>query len=319
MIRVVRPAVPDEVRKALTKRGRSDNKTEIEKAREYYKQTPPPKKAYKFERYKEWAVCRALDDLFHEKCAYCETAYRATDSRDVEHYRPKGGVTESPGHQGYWWLAAEWQNLLPSCPPCNQRRYHTSFDPGMTLEEFERALLKRPDRLSGKANSFPLRGDNWMTSEDDDLTVEDPLLINPCERDPADHLEFIFDWKDSKTYIWEADPIYALVRPKSNASGDDLYAQASIATYGLNRKGLLAERAECVKVLQVQCQSIVDLINDLMDAPPEAELIRIQARIKNYRAKLEAFARPNRPYAAMARAFLLQFEAELKRLEADLA
>ena len=320
MIRVDRPRASTDVLAALTKPGHPDNKTELEKAREYYNQVPPPKKAYKFVRYKEWAVCRALDDLFHNKCAYCETNYSATDSRDVEHYRPKGGVTESLGkHPGYWWLAAVWENLLPSCSPCNQRRRQTLFDPKMTLEEFELKLLKKPDRLSGKANAFPVRGDNWVTSEGGDLKVEDPFLINPCARDPANHLEFFFDWKDRTTYIWEATPIYPLVRPRLSAGGDDdLYAKHSIAIYGLNRKGLIEARARLLKGLQMQCQSIVDLINDLMVAPSGADLARIQARIKSYRAKLEAFAQPDQPYAAMVRAFLLQFEAELRRLEANL-
>src|SRR5262249_6192965 len=139
MIYVYRPPESDAVREALGRRGRTDKLTEIEKARAYYNRNPIPKKTFEFTRYKEWAVCRALDDLFHEKCAYCESSYRAVDSCDVEHYRPKGGVTESPKHRGYWWLAAHWQNLLPSCPPCNQRRYHTIYDPSMTLEEFEQA------------------------------------------------------------------------------------------------------------------------------------------------------------------------------------
>ncbi|HKR01446.1 MAG TPA: hypothetical protein VJT09_12285 [Pyrinomonadaceae bacterium] len=318
MISVARPPAPVEVREALTKPGRSDKKTELEKAREYYSQTPPPKKSYSFARYKEWAVCRALDDLFYEKCAYCETTYRATDSRDVEHFRPKAGVTESPGHKGYWWLAAVWQNLLPSCPPCNQRRHQTIFDPGMSLEQFERDRLKESERLSGKANSFPVLGKNWVMDETDDITVEDPLLINPCERDPANHLEFIFEW-DRKSYIWEADPINALVRPKQAANDDDPYAKASIAIYGLNRAGLVRERAERVKVLQLQCQPIVDLINDLAGSPSPSDLARIQARLKNYRANLLSLTKPNQPYAAMARAFVAQFEAELERLKNDLA
>ena len=319
MIRVVRPPAPADVQAALTRRGRSDQMTELERARAYYNQIPPPSKAYKFARYKETAVCRALDELFHEKCAYCETSYRATDSRDVEHFRPKGGVTESPGHKGYWWLAADWQNLLPSCPPCNQRRYQTSFDPGMTQEESEQARLREPERLSGKANSFPVLDNNWVTTEGADLRVEDPLLINPCERNPANHLEVIIEWDHKNSYIWEADPINALMRPKSVASADDPYARASIAIYGLNRIGLVRERASRLKVMQVYCQYIVDLINDIGDSPSPAMLIRIQNRLTTYRANLMLLTRPDQPYAMMAQAFVSQFEAELQRLEKDVA
>lgn len=313
MIHVVRPPEPDEVREALTKPRRSDKLTEIEAARAYYSQQPPPKKAFPFARYKESAVCRALDALFYEKCAYCETSYRAVDSRDVEHFRPKGGVSESPTHPGYWWLAAIWHNLLPSCPPCNQSRYQVTFDPGMTLEEFERARRQEPNKLTGKANSFPVRNDMWVMAEGEDIATEDPLLINPCERDPADHLEFFFDW-DRKTYIWEADPIHALVRPKVKAGHEDPYAIASIGVYGLNRAGLVRERAARVKDLQRLCQPVVDLAQDLDGSPSPADLAIIRSRLRKYKENLLALTKPDQPYAGMARAFLSQFEEELKRL-----
>jgi hypothetical protein len=101
VIAVTRPAATAEVTAALAKPfPKYSNKTELERAREYYGAIPPPTKAYKFERYSEHAVCQALDDLFHEKCAYCESRYRAVDSRDVEHFRPKGAITESPAHPG---------------------------------------------------------------------------------------------------------------------------------------------------------------------------------------------------------------------------
>ena len=320
MIFVKRPVEPDDVREALAKplavRGRSEKKTELQWAQEYYSQEPPPKKAYPFKRYKERAVCRALDDLFHEKCAYCESTYRAVDALDIEHYRPKGGVTECPGHSGYWWLAAAWRNLLPSCPACNQRRHQTVFDPGMTLEEFERASRQEPDRLTGKANSFPVRDDKWVKTEEEHIEDEDPLLINPCERDPANHLEFFFDW-DRKTYIWEADPINALVRPRSSAGTDDDYGKASIAIYGLNRAGLVRERAARVKLLQKLCVPVVDLARDMEGKPSLAELAQSLVRLRKYRANLMALTQPDQPYAGMARAFLSEFQEELKRLAND--
>jgi hypothetical protein len=314
MIYVVRPDEPQAVWDALNKRSGFGNKTELQRARKYYKRKTRPKKAFPFARYKEWEVCQALDDLFHGKCAYCESRYRAVDARDVEHYRPKGGVTEAPGHWGYWWLAAIWRNLLPSCPPCNQRRRQVVFDPGMTLEEFERALRLKPKRLTGKANAFPVRGDNWVTTETGDLTSEDPLLINPCERDPAAHLEFIFEW-DDKMLFWEADPIVAVVRPKLTAAGEeDPYAKASIAIYGLNRAGLILEREARVRELQMRCHPIVDLAHDMESSPSPAEASRIMARLAKYKADLLKATQPDQPYAGMARAFVRQFEKELERL-----
>ena len=77
---------------------------------------------------------QALLDLFNGKCAFCETPIREGMHGDVEHFRPKGGVIEEDGskakyldkkgverdHPGYYWLAYDWRNLLPSCQLCNQ-------------------------------------------------------------------------------------------------------------------------------------------------------------------------------------------------------
>src|SRR4051812_22350680 len=75
-----------------------------------------------------------LDKLFGGKCAYCEVIIEASHPTEVEHYRPKGAVKDeeeevvtiqtpngAEDHPGYWWLAYEWNNLLPSCIDCNRR------------------------------------------------------------------------------------------------------------------------------------------------------------------------------------------------------
>src|ERR1043166_3748097 len=49
----------------------------------------------------------ALEELFHHKCAYCETQATAGFDWDVEHFRPKGRVLERADHPGYYWLAYE--------------------------------------------------------------------------------------------------------------------------------------------------------------------------------------------------------------------
>ena len=304
------------MRDALNKQYRDDHKTEIERAREYYSAQPPPTKAYEFKRYKEWQVCKALDDMFYEKCAYCESRYRAVDSHDVEHYRPKGKVKEAPEeHRGYWWLAAVWSNLLPSCPPCNQRRRQITFTPGMTLEELEEALQNRPQETSGKSNSFPVTGDNWITQETQSISDEDPLLINPCEIDPEQHLEWVFDW-DMQFPVWNAEKIMPVLRPKKIDNGqDDPYAAASIAIYGLNRGGLFRERMERLQEIQKCCQTIVDVMEDLAEEGIQPDRKdRLQERLIRYRNGLYSFALPEKQYSAMASAFIALFEAGLNSL-----
>src|SRR5687768_3786671 len=67
----------------------------------------------------------ALVELFHRKCAYCESSFLHIGLGDVEHFRPKMGVDERDGtrsHYYYAWLAYEWENLLIVCTACNMYR-----------------------------------------------------------------------------------------------------------------------------------------------------------------------------------------------------
>ena len=67
----------------------------------------------------------ALEELFYQKCAYCESDLRRV-VWEVDHFRPKGRVRERDHHPGYYWLAYEWTNLYPSCTFCNQHRREKS-------------------------------------------------------------------------------------------------------------------------------------------------------------------------------------------------
>lgn len=83
---------------------------------------------------------------------------------DVEHFRPKSKVDEDPHHPGYYWLAYDEKNLLPSCELCNRPR--------------------------GKLTHFPVHGQRARDSEE--IGSEQPLLLNPYNRqiDPFKHLTF---------------------------------------------------------------------------------------------------------------------------------
>lgn len=130
---------------------------------------------------------------FYGKCAYCEAPIRDFQHGDVEHFRPKAGVTDENGgpvflldehgnalldadgkpvkHPGYYWLAYEWTNLLPSCTKCNQNDV-------------------RQGRRIGKHTRFPVAGRHAQRPEE--VAQEKPLLINPLsdqeDADPGHHL-----------------------------------------------------------------------------------------------------------------------------------
>lgn len=125
-------------------------------------------------RYKYADIKSRLCEIYHKKCAFCETS---AELMHVEHFRPKRG--------GYYWMAFSWDNLLLSCPTCN----------------------------SYKGDDFPLEADgvkaefgnteaeienihNLSSSYD---IIEKPLLINP-ETVTQDFLEEFLFRKDGSIY-----------------------------------------------------------------------------------------------------------------------
>lgn len=165
-------------------------------------------------------VKKALERLFHEKCAYCECKMTATVDWDVEHFRPKGRVAEREDHPGYYWLTYVWENLYPSCQHCNQRRK-------------DRPRWKDPTELpaGGKVDQFPLLDENTRAmGPEDDVYAEHTLLIDPCFDDPEDYLAY--------------DPtgqIFSL--------NDNPYGEKTIDVLHLSRRRLKDYRLETIKAV----------------------------------------------------------------------
>lgn len=142
--------------------------------------------------YRRREVKSALIELFHGKCAYCESGLARTEW-EVEHFRPKGAVFERLDHPGYYWLAYSWANLFPSCKYCNQFR---QVRPRWRPEE--------EDRAGGKGNRFPLSDERTRAmAHSGDIAQEKRLLVDPCWDDPEKHLAYdptgqIFPWKRSR-------------------------------------------------------------------------------------------------------------------------
>ncbi len=115
-------------------------------------------------RYKYNDILIKLKSLYCNKCAYCEAK---VEQGHVEHYRPKFS---------YYWLAYSWDNLLYSCPTCNQFK-GSHFDISGTMPD--------PPTLTDD-----LSGINVWSSQKYD-SQEKPKMLNP-ERDELDGV-FIFD------------------------------------------------------------------------------------------------------------------------------
>lgn len=117
------------------------------------------------DRYKSDDVREGLINIYKRKCAFCE---QRVEQYHIEHYRPKAK---------YYWLAFSWDNLLLSCPTCNQNK-------GVNFE------------LDGVAvtftnNEMNIRNINTSSSNYD--LVELPKMVNPEITDPLGNIRFQFN------------------------------------------------------------------------------------------------------------------------------
>ena len=285
-------AVPEVLEKPETTK-------EYKAAKKYHEARKKSGKKPGFELYKNESVRQALERLFHRKCAYCEARYAATQVMDVEHFRPKGAVEKAVlasgkgQHPGYWWLAMEWSNLLPSCVDCNRARYHV-FENGKRIKV-------------GKKDQFPLRAGSFHGVEPGDEDGEECLLLNPCKDDPEEHLVFMA--KEFEQRLEAKEPArQGYLFPKERSE----MGEQSILVYGLNRPGLVIDRRELLGILfnrMITIQGLVRLLAREMarDEPDEEQVAEIEDLLVHEMSALEEFIQPNRPYSVMARHHVERF------------
>jgi uncharacterized protein (TIGR02646 family) len=230
---------------------------------------------FPFSAYRHPEVRQSLTESFHGKCAYCESTYRQGFPVDVEHYRPKGGVTvlkegksvlEPPG---YYWLAAAWENLLPSCADCNRPRKQT--------------VEGVPEQLYGKGNQFPITNVQRATEKGRER-YERRLLLHPCRDKPEEHLTFT-----------EAGNVVSV--------GESRMGEESIRVYALRRHGLMQERMARAKEIMAAVRSYQVAKQVLAANPSSPEL---QQLLEFHVVALCSFLQPDRPYLAMARQLIAQ-------------
>lgn len=336
MIRAARTEVPKP--EVLDKVFR-DGKTELDRARDYYEAlilAGDRIKTFDFSRYSHSDVKGALEEIFHGKCAYCEGAYSATQPVDVEHYRPKGPVAGVDGHHGYWWLAANWENLLPSCIDCNRQRRQVLPDFGPVTDwrlerltevaQFETGTTT----LAGKASAFPLAvGAVHVNTPEDDVDAEARLLLDPTRDAPEDHLVFHVDTDRS---------LISLVYPMAAGATHSPQGAVSIQIYGLNRLGLVQARTRVLRDLEFLAHTSTELdilrlellarleghkvVRAGMEEGPERLGLdgdiamdtrvvgKLQELVNSLRAKIAEKARDESPYSAVAKAWVAAYMAQ---------
>ena len=192
MIHVQRIPVPPSLDLAVAT---SAGARELDRAKEHLKKNVTDLPAFKFSAYAGENVRDALKEMFHNKCAYCESQIAGSNDTNVEHYRPKGGISGNDDHPGYWWLAMDWSNLVLSCTHCNQTRKQVLLTPDMTEADILKAIIAKKKTTLGKLDAFPTEDNLWGT---DPATVgtERPLLLDPSVTDP----EPLLTWTDRRSF-----------------------------------------------------------------------------------------------------------------------
>ncbi|MGA3083055.1 MAG: retron system putative HNH endonuclease [Terracidiphilus sp.] len=73
-------------------------------------------------KYGHPSIKNALVEMFHGKCAYCESKIVHVDYGHIEHFRPKSVEKFRP-------LTFEWSNLFLACAKCNGPEYKSGRFP----------------------------------------------------------------------------------------------------------------------------------------------------------------------------------------------
>lgn len=273
-----------------------DGKTERQRAIDHYhdpanRNADGTWKSFPFARYSHETVKQALNELFHFKCAYCESRYGGTQPVDVEHYRPKGGVETAGGNQqvGYYWLAADWGNLLPSCIDCNRTRWQEIPGGG--------------EQKVGKGNRFPIVNEDDRATQPDEEAHEQRLLLHPCLDQPEQELEFVVEDPENRDRE-------GLVLPALHAGGgSSSSAEASIRVYALQRKGLVDLRRDRLILVKRQIARVNRLLEEvrLLEEQPEGDPVvqsLLQRAMDDLAEEMKELARVqalDQPYLCMTR------------------
>jgi len=280
-------------------------------------------KSSDFRVYKSAAIKTALETLFHGKCAYCESYYRAQAPVDVEHFRPKGKVEDDDDHPGYWWLGMEWENLLPSCIDCNRKRKQKTPKQVTSLKELHKTASEVMN--TGKKDTFPVLGTRAVDA-DSDLRVERPVLLDPTTDTPSDHIRYHVDRDRLISLVLPVGDTTAVpelggaaeVQADAEAAGLSVRGAVSIQVYGLNRLGLVQKRTGILRHLEFlrhvieEMDSVAADLAKHPDAAVQAASGRLDVLVDLIIDEIAKMAAPEAEYSSLVQAWLDQYLDDLK-------
>lgn len=242
---------------------------------------------------KVWAKLKdwLLDNVFHGKCAYCEVS-EVRSSYHAEHFRPKGRVTikvknkftvaktyDEEGlevkHPGYFWLAFNWSNLIPSCNNCNTARgKRDQFPVRKTCVAVKRLSADEEKALMNPVVKSAVRDGVYYLQPKFLDVLEEPLLLHPYFDDPREHLIFGEDG--------------GVTAREDEAGNISEKGDQSIKVYDLD--------AERLRIARQETQETA--FKDYTDEFKRGRGIPVQKRIEAARLSIADYIEGRRPFSA---------------------
>lgn len=195
-----------------------------------------------------------LENAFNRKCWYTESK-NAGCLNDVEHYRPKGRVLNNAGNtiHWYWFLAFDPENYRLSSQFSN--RLNVNPETGFT---------------GGKGDRFPLLNGQAHANSKADLVDENPVILDPCNEEDCNLLEF---QKDGRPTLIESQKDNEIA--KSRVEQSKLLLNLDFPTFNEEREILynkinnLVERGDRYGIENPAIQDVKDDLKALMQ--PDSE------------------------------------------------
>ncbi|WP_122420041.1 hypothetical protein [Pseudomonas viridiflava] len=188
------------------------------------------------------------------KCWYCE-GNEIRSSMPVDHFKPKGAVDGVANHEGYWWLAFDWENYRCACEYCNSRRVFAKT-------------------AGGKQNKFPIVDENqraFVPTDNHDL--EEPAILDP------------FNLSDTKS-LWFDDDGKSMVNPHSN-SVQTLKVINSIDIFHLDEIKIVRKRHE----LRITIEREVKALRKALSDGDAVEVRKNKEKLMRRTLPLQAYSR----------------------------
>ncbi len=253
-----------------------------------------PKGKFEFKAYKQSEIKEALIKLFNGKCAYCESKILHIYPGDVEHFRPKSSIKYPKEDKvkeikpAYYWLAADWNNLLLACKNCNSPATHV--------------IAGGTKKVMGKWDYFPLSDPTkHLKSPRSKFANEEKyrLLVNPTVDEPE------------KLFVF--DVTQGIIKARSKDPFEILMAEKSINIYGLDRMYLVHERKKVITNCYLQIKRIEEAIEILDNTTSFRQKAKYTIIVKREIDLLKSYCKPDAPYSAVAKQIYKKYFLQILR------